>query len=78
MIRRIRINDKEKLMSLERLEKKIDDIRIILLGNGRIGLVAKVQLLWENKKTRMGLLDWCFRIIILTVISFVAVKVGLK
>ena len=65
-------------MSLESLEKKIDDIRIILLGNGKLGLVAKVQIMWENKKTRMGLLDWAFRIIILTVISFVAVKVNLK
>jgi len=65
-------------MSLESVEQKIDDVRKILLGNGKIGLCAKVQMLWEGKKTRMGLLDWAFRISILIIISFVAVKVGIK
>jgi len=65
-------------MSLESLEKKVDDLRVILLGNGKIGLVAKVQMLWEGKKTRMGLLDWAFRTAIFILIGYIAMKVGLK
>ena len=65
-------------MSIESLEKKVDDLRVILLGNGKIGLVAKVQMLWEGKKTRMGLLDWAFRTVIFILIGYIAMKVGLK
>ncbi|MHA1853869.1 MAG: hypothetical protein ACTSUF_10255 [Candidatus Heimdallarchaeaceae archaeon] len=64
--------------NFESLEKKIDDIRKILLGNGGIGLIAKVQMLWEGKKTRMGLLDWCFRTAIAIVLAYIATRVGLK
>ena len=60
------------------LEQKIDDLRKLLLGNGKIGVFAKVQMLWEGKKTRMGLIDWAFRITIATVLGYVAIKVGLK
>lgn len=65
-------------MSLDTLEEKIEDIRKILLGNGKIGFIAKVQILWEARKTKMGLLDWAFRIIIASVLGYIAVKVGLK
>ena len=76
-------------MSLERLEAKMDDIkcclegkieevRKILLGNGKIGICAKVQMLWQGKKTRMGLLDWSYRIIIGIGIGYIAMKAGLK
>ena len=60
------------------LEQKIDDLRKLLLGNGAIGIISKVQMLWEGKKSRMGLLDWVFRITIATVLGYVAIKVGLK
>ncbi len=65
-------------MSLETLEAKVEDVLKILNGNGKIGLVAKVQILWEGQKTKQGLLDWAFRIIIATVLGYVALKVGLK
>ena len=65
-------------MSFERLEQKIDDVRKILLGNGKIGLCAKVQMLWEGKKTRMGLLDWAYRIVLGIGIGYIAMKIGLK
>ena len=58
-------------MSLEKLEEKVDDIKKILLGNGSIGLCAKVQMLWEGKKTRMGWLDWTFRISIAGAIGYI-------
>ena len=60
------------------LEQKIDGLRKLLLGNGAIGIISKVQMLWEGKKSRMGLLDWVFRITIATVLGYVAIKVGLK
>ena len=65
-------------MSLESVEQKIDDVRKILLGNGKIGLCAKVQMLWEGKKTRMGLLDWAYRIAIGIGIAYIIRQVGLK
>ena len=65
-------------MSIEKLEEKVDEIKKILLGNGKIGLVAKVQMLWESKKTRMGLWDWAFRTAIFILIGYIAMKVGLK
>lgn len=65
-------------MSLESLETKFDDLCVLLKGNGRLGFFAKVQIMWEGKKTRMGLLDWCFRVTIMIVVSFIAVKVGMK
>jgi len=65
-------------MSLETLEVKMEEIKKILLGNGSIGLCAKVQMLWEGKKTRMGLVDWIYRLIIGIGITYIAVKAGLK
>ena len=65
-------------MSLESVEQKIEDVRKILLGNGSIGLCAKVQMLWEGKKTRMGLLDWAYRIAIGIGIAFIIKQVGVK
>ena len=60
------------------LEQKIDDLRKLLLGNGKIGFFAKVQMLWEGKKTRMGLIDWVFRISISVVLVAIYSKLGVK
>ena len=60
------------------LEQKIDDLRKLLLGNGKIGFFAKVQMLWEGRKSRMGLLDWAYRIAIGIGIAFIIKQVGLK
>jgi len=60
------------------LEQKIDDLRKLLLGNGKIGVFAKVQMLWEGKKTRMGLIDWVFRISISVVLVAIYSKLGVK
>ena len=65
-------------MSLESLETKFDDLCVLLKGNGNLGFFAKVQIMWEGKKTRMGLLDWCFRICIAIALGYIAMKVGLK
>jgi len=66
------------MSSLEQVESKLDDVKKILLGNGSIGLCAKVQLLWEGKKTRMGLLDWAYRIAIGIGIAFIIKQTGIK
>lgn len=65
-------------MSLETLETKVDKLCVLINGNGKIGLGAKVHLLWESRKSKNGLVDWAFRVLIMTVISFIAVKVGIK
>jgi len=65
-------------MSLETVEAKVDNILKVMNGNGKIGIIAKVQMLWEGKKTSMGLVDWAFRITIASVLGYIAVKVGLR
>ena len=60
------------------LEQKIDGLRKLLLGNGAIGIISKVQMLWEGRKSRMGLLDWAYRIAIGIGIAFIIKQVGLK
>ena len=58
---------------LERLETKIDKITIILNGNGKLGLVAKVQVLWEVNRRRNGFVDWFFRIIVLGLLTYLGI-----
>ena len=65
-------------MSIETLERKVDKMFVVINGNGKIGLGAKVQIMWEGRKTRNGLYDWAFRVLIMIVVSFIAVKVGLR
>lgn len=65
-------------MSLETLETKIDKLTKIIDGNGKLGLFAKVHIMWCERKSKNGLLDWAFRILIMTVISYIAVKVGIR
>lgn len=64
-------------MSLETLEKKFDDLCVLLKGNGKIGFFAMVRIMWESRKSKNGLVDWAFRVVIMTVISFIAFKVGM-
>ena len=72
------------------LMKMIVEIRDALLGTYKDkGLISKVT---ENRqdindikdvcsnktKTKNGLLDWTFRVIITTVLAYIATKVGIK
>lgn len=64
------------------LGEKLEDIRVILVGNGKIGVAEQARRAFEMcqsfKKSKNGLLDWTFRIAIGFIMGFIAVKVGLK
>ena len=64
------------------LNYKLDNIKAMLVGNGKMGIAEMARRAFDMctscKKTKSGLLDWVFRIIIAVVLGFVAVKVGLK
>ena len=61
---------------------KMSILEKVVYGNGKDGLSGKVATLyaWYQKQTatQAGLLDWAFRVLIMIVLTFIAVKVGLK
>lgn len=64
------------------LKTELDDIKKLLMGNGKIGIAEMARRSFEYiqhmDKTKNGRLDWTFRIILGLLLTFVAVKVGLK
>ena len=64
------------------LKKELDDIKKLLIGNGKIGVAEMARRAFEymqhQDKTKNGRLDWTFRIIVGLLLTFVAVKVGLR
>jgi len=75
-----------KINSLEVVVRETDEnvkeIKKILIGNGKIGVAEMARRSFEfmkfHDKTKNGRLDWTFRIIVGMVLSFIALKVGLK
>lgn len=67
---------------IELLTDKVIEIRRILVGNGKVGVAEMARRSFEHmnqlKATKNGLLDWTFRIAIMVLVGFIAVKVGLK
>jgi len=63
------------------LKKELDDIKKLLMGNGKIGVAEMARRSFEYMchldKTKNGRLDWAFRITLAVLIGFIAVKVGL-
>ena len=64
------------------LKKELDDIKKLLIGNGKIGVAEMARRAFEymqhQDKTKNGRLDWTFRIIVALLLAFVACKVGLS
>jgi len=64
------------------LDTKLASIEKLLRGNGTVGVAEMARRAFEHcqylKSSKNGLLDWAFRAIILTLIGFIAVKLGLK
>lgn len=63
-------------------DSRLRSLETSVNGNGKFGLVAKVDTLWHWYKsqtaTQAGLLDWAFRVGISIILAYIAVKVGLK
>jgi len=72
----------EILLDLQEVKEGIKSTNKLLLGNGKIGVAEMARRAFEymqcNKETKNGLLDWAFRVSIMIVLGFIAVKVGLK
>jgi hypothetical protein len=67
---------------LDKIDRELQDIKKLLMGNGRIGIAEMARRSFEwmclTKKNRNGLLDWAFRIGISIILTYIAVKVGVK
>ena len=67
---------------LDNLDEEIKSLKKLLMGNGKIGIAEMARRSFEymqcQDRSKNGLLDWTFRIIISLVLGFIAVKVGLK
>ena len=67
---------------LDKLEITSKSIQKLLMGNGRIGVAEMARRSFEwmqhQSKTKNGLLDWTFRVVLGVLISYIAIQVGLK
>lgn len=67
---------------LDTHDTKFANHDLILHGNGKDGIIAKVNRMYEwyqhTTKTHAGWADWAFRICLSLVLTYIAVKVGLK
>ena len=66
----------------ERHEKNFSGIWKILNGNGTPGTVEKARVAYEyalsNQQSKNGFYDWLFRSVIFLLLSYIAVRIGLK
>ena len=62
--------------------KELKEIKVLLMGNGKIGIAEMARRAFEyyqrQSKTKNGLIDWTFRIVISMILTFIAVKVGFR
>jgi hypothetical protein len=67
---------------IQEIKSKLNRIEKLLMGNGVIGVAEMARRAFEycqyHKQSKNGLLDWSFRIVILTLIGFIAMKLDLK
>ena len=67
---------------LDKLHKDITQVKKILIGNGKLGVAEMARRSFEfvqhHDKTKNGRLDWAFRIMVGLVMTYVAVRVGIK
>jgi len=67
---------------IQEIKEKLAHIEKLLKGNGIIGVAEMARRAFEmcqaQQRSKNGLLDWTFRTAIMLVLSFIAVKVGLK
>jgi len=67
---------------LQEIKTKLNHIEKLLMGNGVVGVAEMARRSFEfmltSKKAKNGLLDWAFRVVILTLIGFIAMKLELK
>ena len=77
---------KERHLNLEEkvdsIKEEVMKIRILWTGNGRVGAGYKINTMWEvyndDKKRNRDLWTSSIRTIMIILLTFIAVKVGLK
>jgi len=72
----------EEKTILEGLKSDIEEIKKLLLGNGKVGVAEMSRRAFEgyqkSKKTKQGYIDWIFRASIMIILVYIAGKVGLS
>ena len=72
----------ECVRRFDNIDTKLSSIEKLLLGNGQVGIGEMARRAFDHcqqmKASKNGLWDWAFRVVIMTVIGFIAVQVGLK
>ena len=67
---------------LKEIKDKLAHIEKLLMGNGVIGVAEMARRAFEHyqdfKRSKNGILDWSFRVVITIILGFIAMKVGLK
>jgi len=70
------------MSDLHDIKTKLVHIEKLLMGNGTVGVAEMARRSFEYmlhcKQSKNGLLDWVFRVVILTLIGYIAVRLGLK
>ena len=63
---------------LKEVKQEVKDIKKLLIGNGKIGVSEMARRAFEytqwHKASKNGLLDWTYRIIIATLLSYTALR----
>ena len=69
-------------VELNEIKCDIKEVKALLMGNGSIGVAEMARRSFEHmnqlKASKNGLMDWTFRIGISILLTFVALRVGLK
>ena len=67
---------------LDKIETKIESIEKMLKGNGTMGVAEMARRAFdrteESRLSKNGKLDWAYRYAIGILLTFIAIKVGLK
>lgn len=70
------------IKELQDVSKEIKSFVKMWNGNGTPGVGFQHQTMWEHyqrmKKSTQGFVDWLFRAVVMILLTFVAVKLGLK
>jgi len=68
--------------NIEDLKVEVIKLRLLWQGNGKVGAGHKVNTMWDafevRRQSSQGMLDWIFRAVVMILITYIAVKLGLK
>ena len=67
---------------VDRIGDDVNKILILWNGNGDTGAGYKVNTMWSKhkitQKSNQGLMDWFFRAVLMILVTYIAIRLGLK